>query len=267
MKLLALAIIIGLCLLAGAPLAVLPTISEQKRTCCMGDSSNGSSRSACHPVGSMNGVQTCSCRMQTVPSGSPPSPGPGSCNGNCNAASSIQTQPPTIIERLRRFTLNGYRRVTGKNLLDHETRRLLYNTIVSMPGVDLRTLTEITRVNENTIRYHLDRMVGSGVLHITLIGGSGHYFENHGKYSEQEQLLLSRMSIEESNRILQIVGEKPGLSRGELASIIGVSGPTITRSVHHLTKEGLIRCERDGRFSRYYPSWADHTIKSGSILA
>ncbi len=57
-----------------------------------------------------------------------------------------------------------------------------------------------------------------------------------------------------SSKILRIILKKPGLTRGELAELLQVAGPTVTRSVQHLTDDGLIRIERDGRFTRYYPA-------------
>jgi len=162
-------------------------------------------------------------------------------------------QPSSLLDRLRRYAAHGYRRITTRNLLDHESRRLIYDEIVATPGVDLRKLIEITGMNENTLRYHLERLHDGGKIQTTTTGGVCHYFENHGKYSAEEQILMARMLNDASSRILQIILNHPGLSRGELAELLGVAGPTVTRSVQHLIDDRLIHIERDGRFTRYYP--------------
>ncbi|MDD1730520.1 MAG: winged helix-turn-helix domain-containing protein, partial [Methanospirillum sp.] len=87
-------------------------------------------------------------------------------------------------------------------------------------------------------------------------GGVSHYFENHGRYSRQERILISRMLTAASSRILRIIMKEPGLTRGDLALHLGVAGPTVTRSVQSLIDEQLIQVKRDGRFTRYYPDGA-----------
>ncbi|PKL59630.1 MAG: hypothetical protein CVV33_06850, partial [Methanomicrobiales archaeon HGW-Methanomicrobiales-4] len=158
-------------------------------------------------------------------------------------------------DRIRRYATHGYRRITEKNIFEHETRHEIYERIVALPGVDLRTLITLTGVNENTLRYHLDRIHTEGKIKVTTAGGISHYFENHGKYSYEEQILKARMFRYGSSRILHLVEDNPGLTRGELAEYLGIAGPSVTRSVSHLIEDGLIRRERDGRFSRYYPAW------------
>ena len=162
-------------------------------------------------------------------------------------------QPATLLERLRRYAVGGYRRVTGKNLLEHESRREIYEKIVATPGIDLKTLIQLTGVNENTLRYHIERMESGGKIQTTNIGGVSHFFENHGRYSEEEQILKARMFTSGTGKILHMILHHPGITRGELADNLGVAGPTVTRCMTHLIGEGLIRQQRDGRFTRYYP--------------
>jgi hypothetical protein len=247
MKLLALVLAIGFCLLAGVPLVTAPTPIERKGTCCMADT-QGKTRMSCQ-VGT--GMPTCTCKTHTQ-AGSASYP---ACGGACSQVTAIPVQSTRLLDRIRRYALGGYRRVTGKNILEHETRRMIYDQIVELPGIDLKTLIRLTRVNENTLRYHLDRIHAGGKIRIATIGGISHYFENHGKYSEEEQILKARMFTSGSSRILHHVKAHPGLTRGELAEYLGIAGPTVTRSVSHLIEDGLIRLERDGRFSRYYPTW------------
>jgi DNA-binding MarR family transcriptional regulator len=72
--------------------------------------------------------------------------------------------------------------------------------------------------------------------------------------------LMSRFHHRGPGRILSAVQDNPGVSRGELASILGISGPVVSRSMQQLIKEGLIRQETDGKFRRYYPGWDPDTL-------
>lgn len=248
MKLLAGVMIIGFLMLAVLA-GISPFPMERKSACCTPDSSG---RPTCHmTMTSQGGIHTCSCK--TAAASTAASTPTSSCNGACGSLMATVTQPSSLLDRLRRYAVSGYRRITNRNLLEHDSRRQIYDEIVASPGVDLRKLTDSTGMNESTLRYHLERLYDGGKIQTTTIGGVCHYFENHGKYSAEEQVLRSRMLTAASSRILMIIFRQPGLTRGELADLLGVAGPTVTRSVQNLTDDGLIRIEREGRFTRYYP--------------
>lgn len=250
MKLLAVVMIVGFCLLAVIPGGPI-TSSPERKSCCMGDGMSGQGRISCNMNSQSTMIQPCSCKTHTSAPG--PTPFSGSCNGTCGSLVAPSLQPSTFLDRLRRYAVGGYRRISSRNLLEHKSRQLIYEKIIATPGVDLKTLTAMTGMNENTLRYHLERMNEGGKIQNTITGGVSHYFENHGKYSSEEQVLMARLLNAGSNRILEIILHHPGLTRGDLAEILGVAGPTVTRSVQALIGDGLIRMERDGRFTRYYP--------------
>ena len=255
MKLLAVVLAIGFCFLAGVPLLATHSPMERKGTCCMAD--NQGSRMSCHMS---TGMQPCTCKPHQ-----PAGPAYPACGGVCTPITAMPVQSAGLLDRIKRYAAHGYRRVTNKNILEHETRRMIYEQIVGFPGIDLKTLIRMTEVNENTLRYHLEKIHTGGKIRVTTVGGISHYFENHGRYSEEEQILKARMFATGSGRILNLVGSHPGLTRGELAGHLGIAGPSVTRSVSHLVEDGLIRLERDGRNRRYYPAWTPLPGVSESI--
>jgi DNA-binding transcriptional ArsR family regulator len=248
MKLLALVLAIGFCLLAGAPLSAVIQPVERRAACCMAEEQAMQGRMSCHGPG---GVQACSCKTHA----SSASAAVPSCGGACSMPVVLPGQQTGILLRIKRYAVRGYRRVTGKNILEHDTRREIYERIVALPGVDIRTLTRLTGLNENTLRYHLEKIEAGAKIRVTTTGGICHYFENHGKYSDDEQILFSRLFTSGSSRILHLVSTHPGLTRGELAGHLGVAGPTVTRSISHLIDDGLILSMREGRYTRYFPGW------------
>jgi hypothetical protein len=171
------------------------------------------------------------------------------------------------IEWFLREHLRGYRRITAKNILDHKTRRSLYDLICSYPGIGLFGLVELTGKNENTIRYHLDRIAEEHVITIITVGKSFHFFENHKKYSNEEQQFLSRFSSGQSGRILQTIRDHPGITRRELATILRVASPTVTRTVQLLAREGYIRLEREGRYTRHFLPGQSIALVHGRVPA
>lgn len=247
MKVLAVVLVIGFCLMAGAPLAGAFPQPERRTACCMNDESSLPGRACCqNPAG----MQTCSCQTHSFPSA--PS---HSCQGPCSKPAALFSQYSGILLRIRNYVVRGYRRISGKNVLDHEIRQEIYHQIITHPGIDTRSLVQHTGLNENTLRYHLDKMEYGSKIIVMVTGGVCHFFENHGRYSEDEQLLLSRLFASGSSRILSLISTYPGLTRKELSAHLNVSGPTVTRRINHLISDQLVIQVRDGRYTRYYPGW------------
>jgi DNA-binding transcriptional ArsR family regulator len=260
MKVIAVILVIGFCILAGAPMSSASNQSEKRGTCCS-SSENQGGRMSSHMS---TPTQACTCKSPTPFHGAQTHK---SCNGACTLLAMTPALNIGILGRIKRYAVNGYRRITGKNILENQTRLAVYEHIVSSPGIDLKTLSQMTDINENTLRYHIGKMYTGKKIQITTIGGISHFFENHGRYSEEEQIHRARLFSPGSSRILQIVGQCPGISRGELANKLGIAGPTVTRGIGHLIDDGLISFTRDGKFVRYYPGWTDatHAIKNTPI--
>jgi len=153
-----------------------------------------------------------------------------------------------------RAEFRGYRRITPQNVLDHPIRRKIYALICENPGIDLHNLARNSGCNENTIRYHVDRIAEEKWITIFYQGKSDHFFENHNTYSEDAQLFLARYASGLTGRILKVIRHSPGITRKDLADQLGIAGPTVTRAVQDLAHEGSIRLEKKGKFTRHYLS-------------
>ena len=187
------------------------------------------------------------------------------CSCGCSG-SRMMAPAQSVSDRVRQLIIRGYRRISRKNILEHESRLILYKMICLNPGLDLKSLAQLCGLNEHTLKYHLDQIVTSGYVSVHCSGGGKHYFENHGAYSGLQQTLLSRLNEGGSGKILTIVRDNPGISRGEIALELGVSGPVISRSMQTLIEEGLINQVTDGKYRRYYPGW-DPSIMAAPMSA
>jgi hypothetical protein len=156
--------------------------------------------------------------------------------------------------KIGRIRFRGYRRLSGKNILEHEKRLRIYSTILMNPGIDVPSLTSSTGINLHTLRYHISYLVRMGKIACIEQGGGHHFFENHGRYAhaDQQQILFHKYPT--TNRILSLVEENPGITRGEIADRLGLAGPSVTRWMQRLIAEGIIKELHEGRFVRYYPA-------------
>jgi predicted transcriptional regulator len=155
---------------------------------------------------------------------------------------------------VRAVRFRGYRRLSGKNILDHEKRHLIYTTVLLNPGIGIPALASQTGINLHTLRYHLGYLMQHKKIACIEQGGGCHFFENHGKYNAEDQQKILYQRYPTTSRILSLVATQPGITRGEIAAELGLAGPSVTRWTHRLIAGGVVSEVRDGRCVHYYPA-------------
>jgi hypothetical protein len=189
--------------------------------------------------------------------GMPDAPGARHRHG-LPAASQVQQElrrdPSDWNLPVRTIRFRGYRRLSGKNILDHEKRHLIYTTILLNPGIEIPALASLTGINLHTLRYHLGYLMQLKKIACVEQGGGWHLFENHGRYDPagRQQILYRRYPT--TSRILSLIATRPGITRGEIATELGLAGPSVTRWTQRLTAGGVVSEVRDGRRVRYFPA-------------
>jgi hypothetical protein len=81
-------------------------------------------------------------------------------------------------ERQSRETFRGYRRINTKNLLEHETRKKIYDLVCKNPGINLSRLAELSECNESTLRYHLDQISHENYITRMIMGDLPIFLKN-----------------------------------------------------------------------------------------
>ena len=175
-----------------------------------------------------------------------------------SAQSTVQQElnrdPFDWTSKVGRIRFRGYRRLSGKNILEHEKRLKIYSTILMNPGIDVPALASSTGINLHTLRYHISFLVRMGKIACTKQSGGHHFFENHGRFAHADQQQIIFHKYPTTNRIIALVEENPGVTRGEIAEHLGLAGPSVTRWMHRLIAEGMMTEVHEGRFIRYYPA-------------
>jgi predicted transcriptional regulator len=172
------------------------------------------------------------------------------------AQSELRRDPFDWNGPVRTIRFRGFRRLSGKNILEHEKRLQIYSTILMNPGIDIPTLASHTGINLHTLRYHVSYLVKMKKIASVEQGGGYHFFENHGRFDHagQQEILFQRYPT--TNQILAAVEDCPGITRGEIAEQLGLAGPSVTRWMQRLIAECVVTEVRDGRYTRYYPAHA-----------
>jgi Winged helix-turn-helix DNA-binding len=153
---------------------------------------------------------------------------------------------------LNMLLLGGFRRISKKNVLEHDARQVIYQTITATPGIDVKTLTDMTGINENTLRYHVDRLVATGKISCFTRPGVVRYFQNQGVYSQFEHMVFHYLWTDTPRGILLLLYQNPGLPRQHIADALAISGPSVTRQMDNLIADGVVENRFPARSNHYY---------------
>jgi len=153
---------------------------------------------------------------------------------------------------LNMLLVGGFRRISKKNVLEHGTRHVIYQTITETPGIDVKTLTDMTGINENTLRYHVDRLIATGKISCFSRPGVVRYFQNLGAYSRFEHMVYHYLWTDTPRRILWLLYQHQGLTRQHIADALAISGPSVTRQMDNLIEDSLVENRFPGRSNHYY---------------
>lgn len=146
----------------------------------------------------------------------------------------------------------GYRRISKKNVLEHDARHIIYTTITRHPGIDVKNLAGLTGINENTLRYHLVKLVETGKVTYLVRPGIIRFFLNQGAYSTCEQVLIHYLRTETPHEILRLLYLSPGMTRQQISDALAISGPSVTRQMDHLIDDRVVENRFPGRSNHYY---------------
>lgn len=156
--------------------------------------------------------------------------------------------PVQILISVLAWLCLGYRRISRKNVLEHDTRRAAYLCIRENPGINHASLSHRLGINIGTLRYHLATLCETGQIVTERDHGQLRYHANGRAAGEGEGYLLNGTR----RRILDLLAQDPGMTRKEVASALGIAGASVTWHMALLIRDGAVWSERDGRMVRYF---------------
>jgi hypothetical protein len=144
----------------------------------------------------------------------------------------------------------GYRRIFGKNVLANPSRKRIHDHICQHPGTDLNGITAACDMNRETVRYHIRQLIAYRKITILSADGNTRYFQNHGLFSIRDQMVIHHLEKGTTGEILRYIASHQGATRQDLAEYLGIAGPTVSRHLATLAREGLVITRKEGKFLR-----------------
>lgn len=91
--------------------------------------------------------------------------------------------------------------VPKDKILELETRKIIYNTILKKPGLHLRGLDREIKISLSTIRYHLNYLESKGLINSVTDSGFTRFYANHNIGRKEKKLI----NLLRQNTIIKIL--------------------------------------------------------------
>ena len=138
----------------------------------------------------------------------------------------------------------GCTMLDGDAILENKLRRMLYNHIISYPGVSFNTLKNIYELTESGLRYHLNYLEKNNKISSSLERGIKCYFPHPASVTipkNSKSTFESHKLPAHQELILTTIMRYPGISQKELISKTGINRFKINREIRTLKSLNLVK--------------------------
>ena len=135
-------------------------------------------------------------------------------------------------------------------VFDHETRKLIYNHIITFPGVAFTTLKNTYNLSGGTLRYHLVYLEKAEQILSDIENGRRCYYPLRNEFMVTERFKNNPRTYnftEIQLRIIKTIKNWPGISQGELIKKTDLSRFTISYNIRKFIDMGLIKKLNNGK--------------------
>ena len=132
----------------------------------------------------------------------------------------------------------------GDEILNNKVRRLIYNYIVSYPGVSYNSLKTIFELTDSSLGYHLHYLEKHNKINFDLKSGIRYYYPFSTLTSipiKSQGLLKSYRLTSNQQYILDVILQYPGINQKEVVNKTGINRFKVRRNLDTLKKLNLIR--------------------------
>lgn len=148
--------------------------------------------------------------------------------------------------------LRGRVKINRKDLLENVSRNLVYCAIRENPGVNPSEIERITKLTNKNVTYHLNKLLDYHLIVDTKSANGKGYFQNSAVYSSNERILRMHAKNPTALMIIEILTSNPGISRKEIGSIAGISGPSVSWHISRLERDQIVEKTKQGTVVHHY---------------
>ena len=145
---------------------------------------------------------------------------------------------------------------TNIDILENDTRKLIYDHVIAHPGVSFIELKSVFKLNDSTLRYHLNYLEKSKKISFGLEKGRRYYYPHSGdghviQKAEETNTLIAYELSGAQERIISIIKMYPKINQKELATKTRINRITLSKNLNKLMNLCLVRKIPNGNKVQY----------------
>lgn len=146
----------------------------------------------------------------------------------------------------------GTKHVTRDNVLEHHTRRKMYEFLWETGSAHLRRISTALDLSTTNATWHLDKLVKAGLVGEVKANGYRMYYpKGAGRILRDQCVLSAQVQSDNAQAVVDFVRDNPGSHQREIARALGVNHGTARWHLSKLTEAGVLEAVRNGRTTSY----------------
>jgi predicted transcriptional regulator len=141
----------------------------------------------------------------------------------------------------------------GGHIFQNRHRRDIFSVLTLMPCIGVSRISAECGISQNTVKWHLDRLVDSGYL-VKHGSGKSSVFFPEGLITHDQAMIFRSINHPGIGPVFRLVLKNPGMSQTEMTAATGMKRQTLARSLAELESAGLTTMVADGTHTRFYPT-------------
>jgi len=132
-----------------------------------------------------------------------------------------------------------------------ETRKRVYDLVVSSPGVHLREIERLTSLPLGVVRYHLERLQREDLI----FAEEDRYFKRFfpkGRIPNVSTGTFVALRQEALRKIVLLLLNSPGSNHASLMTSLGFPASTLSTYLSILLRKNVIKREKKGKENLYF---------------
>lgn len=131
-------------------------------------------------------------------------------------------------------------------------RDKIYECICANPGLISVEISELTKINTGTARYHLYLLEKNHEIVSVKTGHKIFYFQNRSLFTKEQIAGIILCRNETTKEILDVIRKKPGASNKLISDIVGIDKSTVHWHIKRLLQAGMVKIKRKGNSAKYF---------------
>jgi predicted transcriptional regulator len=139
------------------------------------------------------------------------------------------------------------------SVLMNEKRQKILQFIFKYPCTHLHGIARNFEYSINATRWHLRKLMDTGYIDEFQLGNRKVYFPNKS-LQETDIKILAMLNDERFEKLINDIIRTPGITQKEICKRLSKKQSTLFDQIAFLEKQDLIYSQKDGLYTRYYPT-------------